>query len=95
MQTKSQNLKERIDRLKQHYKAPSEKMRLAYPMGKAARLGVELISGVLLGVGLGILIDRCLHSSPWGLIGGFLLGSCAGFWNIRRVLSGPNSPPKK
>lgn len=95
MQAKSQKLKERIDRLEQYDKASSEKMRPVYAMGKAARLGIELISGVLLGVGLGVLADRWFHSSPWGLISGFLLGSCAGFWNIRRVLSGFDSFHKK
>ncbi|MGL5785046.1 MAG: AtpZ/AtpI family protein [Alphaproteobacteria bacterium] len=86
LQTKSQNLKERIDRLTQRHQPSSDKVRPAYSLGKAARLGIEFISGVLIGVGLGIFVDRWLESSPWGLISGFLLGSFAGFWNIRRVL---------
>ena len=49
-----------------------------------ARLGIEMIAGVLIGLGLGISLDRLLDSSPWGLLIGFCFGAVAGFWNIRR-----------
>jgi ATP synthase protein I len=34
----------------------------------------EVIGGVLGGLGLGWLFDRFAHTSPWGLIGGTLIG---------------------
>ena len=35
----------------------------------------EMLGGVLGGVGLGWLVDRFAHTSPWGLIGGLLIGT--------------------
>jgi ATP synthase protein I len=93
-----QHLKERISRFKRRYQAPTDRVdRASSPVlrvGRASRLGIELMSGVLVGVGLGVLLDRWWGSFPWGLMGGFLLGSCAGYWNIRRFLSSL-SPSKK
>jgi ATP synthase protein I len=55
------------------------------------RLSSELVAGVLVGAGLGWLIDRWLGSSPWGLIVFLLLGFAAGVLNVMRsagVLAG-------
>jgi len=35
----------------------------------------ELLGGVLGGLGLGWLLDRVAHTSPWGVVGGLLIGS--------------------
>ncbi|HEX7760180.1 MAG TPA: AtpZ/AtpI family protein [Caulobacteraceae bacterium] len=35
----------------------------------------EMLGGVLGGLGLGWLLDRVAHTSPWGVIGGLLIGS--------------------
>ena len=40
--------------------------------------------GVLVGAGLGWLIDRLLGISPWGLIVFLLLGFAAGVFNVMR-----------
>lgn len=55
--------------------------------GKFFNVGVELVSGVLVGVGLGILIDWGFGTSPWGLICLFILGSAAGMLNVYRALT--------
>lgn len=34
----------------------------------------ELIGGILGGLGLGWLVDQWLHSTPWGMVAGTLLG---------------------
>jgi len=64
--------------------------------GKFFNVGVELVSGVLVGVGLGLLIDWGFGTSPWGLICLFILGSAAGMLNVYRALT-LNKPkdPKK
>ena len=49
------------------------------------RLSTELVGGVLVGAGLGWLIDRWLGSSPWGLIVFLLLGFAAGVVNVMRA----------
>jgi ATP synthase protein I len=48
------------------------------------RLSSELVAGVLVGAGLGWLIDRWLGVSPWGLIVFLLLGFAAGVLNVMR-----------
>jgi ATP synthase protein I len=48
------------------------------------RLSSELVAGVLVGAGLGWLIDRLLGIAPWGLIVFLLLGFAAGVLNVMR-----------
>jgi ATP synthase protein I len=48
------------------------------------RLSSELVAGVLVGAGLGWLIDRLLGIAPWGLIVFVLLGFAAGVLNVMR-----------
>ena len=55
------------------------------------RLSSELIAGVLVGAGLGWLIDKGLGTLPWGVFLFGLLGFAAGVWNVMRqagVVSG-------
>ncbi len=49
------------------------------------RLSSEFVAGVLVGAGLGWLIDRWLGTSPWGLIVLLLLGFAAGVLNVMRA----------
>jgi ATP synthase protein I len=48
------------------------------------RLSSELVAGVLVGAGIGWLIDRLLGISPWGFIIFLLLGFVAGVINVMR-----------
>ena len=55
------------------------------------RLSSELVAGVLVGAGLGWLIDRWLGTLPWGMFVFALLGFTAGVLNVMRqagVVSG-------
>ena len=54
------------------------------------RLSSELIAGVVVGAGLGLLIDRWLGSSPWGLIIVGMLGFAAGVLNVVRSVKSSN-----
>lgn len=59
---------------------------------RGLRLSSELVGGVLLGAGLGWLVDRLLGISPWGFIVFVLLGFVAGVLNVMRsagVIPGP------
>jgi ATP synthase protein I len=61
---------------------------------KGFRLSSELVGGVLVGAGIGWLIDRLFGISPWGFIVFLLLGFVAGVLNVMRsagVVPGPNS----
>ncbi len=57
-------------------------------LGLALRLSVELVSALVVGVGIGLLLDRWLGTKPWLLILFFILGSAAGLLNLFRVMSG-------
>lgn len=52
--------------------------------GNALRLSSEFIAGILVGGGLGWVIDYAAGTSPWGLIVFLLLGFGAGVLNVLR-----------
>lgn len=52
--------------------------------GQAFRLSSEFIAGIVVGAGLGWVIDSLADTSPWGLIIFLLLGFCAGVLNVLR-----------
>ncbi len=52
--------------------------------GQALKLSSEFIAGVVVGAGLGWLIDRIAGTSPWALIVFLLLGFVAGVLNVLR-----------
>ena len=54
----------------------------------AWRIGLELVSALVVGVVIGILLDRWLGTKPWLLILFFVLGSAAGLLNVYRMMSG-------
>jgi ATP synthase protein I len=52
--------------------------------GQAVKLSSEFIAGVVVGAGIGWIIDRFAGTSPWGLIVFLLLGFGAGVLNVMR-----------
>lgn len=54
-------------------------------MARGFRLSAELVVGVLVGAGIGWLLDRFLGISPWGMIVFLLLGFAAGVLNVMRA----------
>jgi ATP synthase protein I len=58
----------------------------AQGMSVALRVVSEFVSGVIVGAGLGWLIDRWLGTSPWGMIILLLLGFVAGVLNVLRSI---------
>jgi ATP synthase protein I len=57
----------------------------ASAMARGLRLSTELVAGVLVGAGIGWMIDYGLGISPWGFIVFLLLGFAAGVMNVMRV----------
>lgn len=54
----------------------------------AMRLGVELVATLIVGGGIGLLLDRWLGTTPWLMLVFFILGAAAGMLNIYRVMTG-------
>lgn len=52
----------------------------------ASRLGMEFISGLLVGVLFGYIFDHYFKTKPWGIIVFLLLGAGTGFYNIFRLV---------
>ena len=79
-------LDERL-RTARHVRNVGEKNREKNPEGIsfAFRVGVELVAALLVGVGIGLLLDRWLGTEPWFLIGLFVIGSGAGIVNVYRT----------
>jgi ATP synthase protein I len=48
------------------------------------RLLADLIGGVLVGLGFGWLLDRYVHTSPWGMVGGLLIGLGLSIFSVVR-----------
>jgi ATP synthase protein I len=59
---------------------------------KGFRLSSELVAGVIVGAGLGWLVDRWFGITPWGLIIFLLLGFAAGVLNVMRSAGVVASP---
>lgn len=67
--------------------------------GQAFKLSSEFIAGIVVGVGIGWMVDRMAGTSPWGLVVFLLLGFGAGILNVLRMVGrvadprGPGGPP--
>ena len=69
--------------------APTDKRRepsMLAALGLASGIGLQLAVPVLAGIGLGYLADRALHTSPWILLLGLLLGVVAGGSSVVRTV---------
>ena len=56
-------------------------------MSLGLRAGSEFVSAVILGLGIGWVLDRATGAKPAFLIVFFLLGVAAGMWNVIRLTS--------
>jgi ATP synthase protein I len=56
-------------------------------MSLGLRAGSEFVSAVIVGLGIGWVLDRALGTNPAFLIVFFLIGVAAGVWNVIRLTS--------
>jgi ATP synthase protein I len=99
------NLRARLDRLSSELKGraapppasePTQTQKTGgSPSGSAMSLGMragsEFVSAVIIGSGIGWVLDRALGTKPAFLIVFFLIGVVAGIWNVIRLTS-PKRP---
>jgi ATP synthase protein I len=68
--------------------APKGRTSAMTGLGLALRLGLDFVSGVVVGVGVGLLLDWWWGTSPLMMVIFFLLGAAAGTLNVIRTASG-------
>ena len=64
---------------------PAPQTSMTSQIGTTYRVFVELLAGVLMGGGLGWLLDQQFGTRPWLMLAFLLLGIAAGFWNVIRT----------
>ncbi len=82
---KLQELKSKINQLQTNDKLNqiSSKKKMT---GFSFRISTEIVAALVVGVGIGIIVDNYFNSQPFGLIIFFILGALAGFLNVYRVM---------
>lgn len=60
--------------------------------GVGFRAGVEVVSALVVGIAIGILLDRWLGTWPWLFLLFFVFGSAAGVLNVYRLFAPRRRP---
>ena len=50
------------------------------------KVSTEIVAALVVGVGIGLIVDNYFGTKPFGLITFFILGAFAGFFNVYRVM---------
>lgn len=83
-------LQQRIDAKREAYEDKTkDPQRSAWALG--TRYGSEFFAGVLVGAGLGFILDLVAGIGPWGLMIGTLFGFASGTLNVVRAAKEINS----
>ena len=87
-QTSLQDLERRLTAARgrrEAERAPRRSALSSRGMGAGFRIAVELLAALVVGIGLGVVLDKWLGTAPWFLILGFFLGSGAALKNVMRT----------
>lgn len=82
---KLQKLKERIDTA-ETTNSPPPKQKKQSGAGFGFKISTEIIAALVVGLGIGLIVDKYLGTKPFGLIIFFIFGAIAGFLNVYRVM---------
>ena len=82
---KLKQLKERIDTAETS-NSPPPKQKKQSGAGFGFKISTEIIAALVVGVGIGLIVDKYLDTKPFGLIIFFIFGAIAGFLNVYRVM---------
>ena len=88
MNYKNKNLEElnkKIDNL-DNKTNESKKYKKENGAGFGFKISTEIIAALVVGVGIGLIVDKYLGTKPFGLIIFFIFGAIAGFLNVYRVM---------
>ena len=82
---KLDNLKRKITNL-QHDNENKTNTKGNHGASFGFRISTEIVAALVVGVGIGLLVDNYFDTKPFGLIIFFILGAFAGFLNVYRVM---------
>ena len=90
MEENKNNLKDQIDiALSKTNKNNNSKKLIDKSFSSAlSRIATELLAGLIVGAGIGLMMDNWLDTKPLFLIVFFILGGIAGIYNLWRQLNG-------
>ena len=80
-----ENLKKKIDNLEAKKKENKIKKNQT-GAGFGFKISTEIIAALVVGVGIGLIVDNYFNTKPFGLIIFFIFGAFAGFLNVYRVI---------
>ena len=84
-ENKISSLKKKLDNLDQIHNKKSP-IKNDNPLNFGFKISTELVAALVVGVGIGLLVDNYFNTKPFGLIIFFILGAFAGFLNVYRVM---------
>ena len=82
---KIRELKDRIETAKSSNTLNTKKNKES-GAGFGFKISTEIIAALVVGVGIGLIVDKYLGTKPFGLIIFFIFGALAGFLNVYRVM---------
>ena len=82
---KLEKLKDRLNSI-ESTKTAKNKIKKIGGAGFGFKISTEIIAALVVGVGIGLIVDKYLNTKPFGLIIFFILGALAGFLNVYRVM---------
>ena len=89
MNNSNNKLKELKKKL-EHYQS-EDNIKSSFTKKKGAgfgfRISTEIVAALIVGVGIGIIVDNYFNIRPFVLIIFFIIGSLAGILNVYRVMS--------
>ena len=82
---KLENLKQKLDKIQSSKTDQSHRYKKT-GAGFGFKISTEIIAALVVGVGIGLIVDNYFNTKPFGLIIFFILGALAGFLNVYRVM---------
>ena len=80
-----ENLNKKIDSLDKN-KEFNSKPKKETGASFGFKISTEIIAALVVGVGIGLIVDNYFNTKPIGLIIFFIFGALAGFLNVYRVM---------
>jgi len=77
-------LKEKLD--SSSHNKDQNKIKKSNAASFGFKISTEIVAALVVGVGIGLIVDNYFGISPFGLIIFFIFGALAGFLNVYRVM---------